>query len=203
MTELALPARGGRRFKGAPGTEKQVGRNNPHIGVWLIRELAGIAPHRRIADPMCGAGQLWLNALQEDPSVVIYGCDIAPERVQLARLNGIVAEDGWAQEWTPPGAVDVDLIAFSPIYPNCDHDSGANERQQELIKKKGLHAMQRIEGTRNLLPVFLHLQTYRHRAPVAVIARNAIEKQVEVDWVSENPRHRVIKHEWILVGGRG
>ena len=188
MTELNIPARGGGRLKGVPGTELERGRNNPLIGLWLLDNVMENEMFRTVVDPMCGPGQLWLNAIASDPRLKVYGCDINPDCVRLALANGIRAEEDWAQEYVPdlPDPLRAhDLICFSPIYPQNDHDSGKGEKQTQMVQERGAHAMQKIEGTRNLLPVFLHLQTYRAGAPIAVIARNAIENQVEVDWVSE------------------
>lgn len=155
------------------------GRNHPGIGRWLLDTFC---PGKRavVADPFCGGGQLWMD---RRPGDAVVGCDINPARVLIAERNGIHPVIGDAQTWAPYGAVN--LVAFSPPYPNCDHDSGKGKAQLEMVAQRGAHAMQCIEPPPDMLRVFLHIATWRGVAPVAVIARNSIEGQVEVDWVSE------------------
>lgn len=166
----------------AEGTGDQPGRNHPAIGRWLIDTFRPAGDRRLMAvvDPMCGAGQLW--ATRPD-GVDVFGCDLDAGRVAIAVANGISAVQAMAEEWEPP--VVPDLIAFSPIYPNCDHDSGHTQRQKAMVAHKRATAMQAIRGSTNLLPVFLQIARYRDRAPVAVITRNYIDGQAEVDWTSE------------------
>lgn len=165
----------------AIGSEKWPGRNDPRIGLWLSREFipADLAL-AVIADPMIGVAQMW-SCL--DRSHEVYGCEMKSSGMVFARANGAHAVCDFAERWRPP--VRPDLVAFSHAYPKNDHDSGKTQKQIDLVKKKGLHASQKIEGTRNLLPVFLNIQSYREGAPVAVIIRNGIEDQVEVDVASE------------------
>lgn len=98
MRELAIPARI-QLPDLAPGTQECPGRNHPLIGRWLVEEFcAGIA-EPVVADPMCGSGQLWS---MRPKGVRVFGCEMKPERVQIARTNGIDAVQGWAESWTPP-----------------------------------------------------------------------------------------------------
>lgn len=178
MSEIEIPPRAG-RVACAEGTMDQPGRNHPGIGRWLIDEYA--RRFEPIADPMCGAGQLW--ALRHDETGPVYGCDIRFEAVALAQANGLTAYHQRAETWKPPVAPC--LVAFSPPYPNANHGNGDSEGQRAIRETKGLQALQTCPGTRNLLPVFLQIGTYCGAVPVAVIVRNWIERGHEVDWVSE------------------
>lgn len=174
--EIKIPPRAG-KVACAPGTMDQPGRNHPGLGKWLRERYAW--PEFLIADPFCGPGFLWSWTNRE----YVVGCDIRIEAVELACANGLLAEVGSASKWRPSGLPH--LVAFSPPYPNADHGNGESEGQKTIREKKGLQALQTCPGTRNLLPVFLQISTYCGAAPVAVIVRNWIERNREVDWVSE------------------
>lgn len=181
MTELhLLGQRPAVIDSGPPGLRDCPGRNDPRIGRWLIEKFCAGVREPVIVDPMCGGGQLWMLRPQ---GARVLGCELVGRRVDIARANGILAEEGRAEEWTP--ALVPHLVAFSPPYPNCDHNSGATAHQRELVAEKGLQAMQSIEAVPCLWRVFAQISTYRYAAPVAVIVRNWIEGQVEVDWASE------------------
>lgn len=183
MSEIDIPPRAG-RVACAEGTMGQPGRNHPGLGRWLLemveREFGLQDHHYDVADPFVGAGFLWLH---RGSWVRVFGCDIRYEAVSLAQANGITAYHQRAETWVPP--VPPCLVAFSPPYPNADHGNGESEGQKALRESKGLAAMQTCPGTRNLLPVFLQVATYCGAAPVAVIVRNWIERNREVDWASE------------------
>lgn len=183
MTEIQIPPRAG-KVQCAPGTMDQPGRNHPGLANWLLemveRELGFQDHYYDVADPFVGAGFWWC---QRPGHVRVHGCDLREEAMLLARQNGVSAVCERAERWTPP--VPPALIAFSPPYPNCEHSSGKSEKQIAMRMKKHLMAMETCPGTRNLLPVFLQVASYRGAAPVAVIVRNWIEKGREVDWVSE------------------
>lgn len=179
VNEIEIPPRAG-RVVCAEGTMDQPGRNHPGLGTWLIDTLIGRKRWPVIVDPMCGAGQLWLLSGRY---VHIHGSDLRPEVIAIARQNQVEAVCSRAEVWTPPAAPD--LVAFSPSYPNADHGNGESEGQKAIREEKGLQALQTCPGTRNLLPVFLQIGTYCGAAPVAVIVRNWIERNREVDWVSE------------------
>lgn len=178
--EIPLPPRWTLPASAPSGLRELPGRNHPAIGRWLIDRYCSSARPAFVVDPFCGGGQLWML---RPPGVNVLGCDTNEQRVQIAREQAIAAYHGDAQEWGP--VVEPDLVGFSPPYPNCDHDAGKTQHQRDLVASKGLHASQAIEPPPDMLRVFLHIATYRGRAPVAVIARNSIEGQVEVDWVSE------------------
>lgn len=167
---------------GPPGLKKCPGRNDPAYGVWMIENLIP-QEHRRtaiIVDPMCGGGQLW--ALRS-PGVTVVGCEKEPSRVAIAQLNRIAAYHGDARTWAPVrasfGDNGPDLVAFSFPYPNCDHNS-ANVKN-DVVAQKGLQSMQDIGPRPDPFRTFTQIATYRGNAPVAVIAKNYIEQQVEVD----------------------
>ncbi len=177
--EIKIPPRAG-KVVCAPGTMDQPGRNHPGLGVWLWENVGKPAGQEGyIIDPMCGAGFLW-SQLKTGPSVV--GCDIDVSRVRLARDNGVLAFHDKAETWTP-GDRHTAMVGFSPIYPNCLHDSG--NVTSDIVERKKLGAVQALTGTTGLLRVFLQISTYCYRAPVCVIVRNWIERNSEVDWVSE------------------
>lgn len=171
------------QLDGPPGLQACPGRNDARYGAWMIEHLIPLGVRKIapvIADPMCGGGQLWML---RPPGAIVLGCELKSERAQVARENGVRAVQGRAEEWEP--GEPVDLVAFSPPYPNCDHNSGSTAHQQELVASKGLQAMQAIEPVPCLWRVFANIARWRADAPVAVIVRNWIEGQVEVDWASE------------------
>jgi hypothetical protein len=177
--EIKIPPRAG-KVKCAAGTMDQPGRNHPGLGAWLYENICRPANQEGyIVDPMCGAGFLW-STMKNGPSVI--GCDIDVSRVRLARDNGLLAVQARAEDWDP-GDRHACMVAFSPIYPNCGHDSG--NVTSDIVERKKLGASQKIEGTTGLLRVFLQIATYCYRAPVCVIVRNWIEAGEEFDWVSE------------------
>src|ERR1044071_1710340 len=125
------------------------GRNHPAIGRWLAESICPKWP-RVIADPMCGGGQLWMSVLADEQRPTIHGCEVDASRARIALTHGIRARQDRAEQWTPLHTPD--LVAFSPPYPNCDHSSGQTEHQQELVRSKGLQAMQEIGGGTNPPP---------------------------------------------------
>lgn len=175
---------------GPTGLQECPGRNDPRYLTWMLQTLIPDIKHPTIVDPMIGGGQL--HMLRPGTARVI-GCDVNWRRVEIARANGCLAIIGDAESWKPEwvatdgsrAPIDLDIVAFSPPYPNCDHASGKTEHQVELVRSKGLQSMQAIEQVPCMWRVFAQIATYCGRAPVAVICKNYVEKQVEVDWVSE------------------
>lgn len=153
------------------------GRNDPRWGQWLIATFCEGVVEPVIVDPMCGGGQLWML---RPSGVAVYGCELVESRVYIARANGLTAHAGRAEDWTPPATPD--LVAFSPPYPSADHDSG---NKGSLVSDKALQSMQAIEQVPCMWRVFAQIATHRARAPVAVIVKNYVRDQAEVDWVSE------------------
>lgn len=164
---------------GPSGLQDCPGRNDPRYGAWMIAQFCDTRP-AVVVDPMCGGGQLWML---RPADAIVQGCEINQDRVQIARENGIAAEHGEAETWAP--SMVPDLVGFSFPYRNCNHDSGKGEHQRDLVASKGLQSMQAIEQVPCFWRVFAQIATYCGTAPVAVIVRNYIRDQVEVDWVSE------------------
>lgn len=171
--------------EGPPGLQGCPGRNDPRYGAWLIETLcadvlgAGRLPV--VVDPMCGGGQLWM---QRPAGTIVYGCELKPARVEIARQNGIIAQQGEAETYRPPVA-DIDLVATSFPYRNCDHVSGKGAKQQELIRSKGLQSMQAIEPVPCFWRVLAQIATWCGGAPVALIHKNYIDGQAVVDEIEE------------------
>lgn len=157
------------------------GRNDPRYGAWMLFNLVPGVAEPVVADPMCGGGQLWM---QRRPGTRVYGCELVVERAMIAEQNGVIAAAGTAETWRPP-VEPVDLVAFSPPYPNCDHNSGTTAHQRDLVASKGLQAMQAIEQVPCLWRVFAQVATYRGAAPVAVIVRDYVRDQSTVRWSEE------------------
>lgn len=185
MTEIQFDERRINPLEVGPeGLKDCPGRNDPRYGAWMISHLIPTGVRKCapvIADPMCGGGQLWML---RPVGAQVEGCEMVAERVEIARANGILAQHGRAEDWTPT-RLPVDLIAFSPPYPNCDHDSGKTAHQKQIVASKGLQSMQAIEPVACLWRVFAQIATWRGTAPVAVIVKNYIDGQAEVDWASE------------------
>lgn len=163
----------------APGTTRYPGRNHPELGWWLVHEFC--PPGGACADPMIGAGGLWLDVPSTLP---LCGCDVNAEAVRLARINAAPAllEVANAETWEPPGAVD--FVMFSPPYPQS-HTSGATAHQREIREKKNLHAMQEFKSSPpDLLKVYRQVLTYC-RGKMCVIVRNSIRRGKETDWVQK------------------
>lgn len=172
----------------APGSELAPGRNSAALGLWLCEKfLAGPGAGRLVIDPMCGVGQWWQHAMRKYGDICVLGCELDAERVALANQNGLQAVQGLAEEWRPDIAAEfsIDLVAFSPRYPKCNKNSGKNEKQVQMVKERGAHSMQKIEGSLNLLPVFLNIASYRRSAPVAVVVKDYVEDQIAGGWVDE------------------
>ena len=169
---------------GAPaGLKDCPGRNDPRYLTWAIRTLIPDAPFPIIIDPMCGGAQLHAQA---PVGATVYGCEKVAERVAIAQANGVQAEHGEAETWRPVVAPDqIDLVLFSPPYPNCDHSSGNTAHQRDLVASKGLQSMQAIEQVPCLWRVFAQVATYRGTAPVAVIVRDYVRDQSTVAWSEE------------------
>lgn len=181
MIEIDFGMLGGRRSKalcdGPPGLKDCPGRNDPRYGAWMIATLIPGVPEPVIADPMCGGGQLWM--LRPSGARVI-GCELVGRRVDIARTNGIAAVEGSAETWTCP--LVPHLVAFSPPYPSADHDSG---NRSGIVAEKSLQSMQAIAQVPCLWRVFAQIASWRDGAPVAVLVKNYVRDQVEVDWASE------------------
>lgn len=187
MTEIAFTDPRKTR-EGPPGLQDCPGRNDARYGAWMLETLCAGSPSPVVADPMCGGGQLWML---RPAMATVLGCELVQERAAIARANNVNAQAGNAETWTPGRRVD--LVGFSPPYPNCDHASGKTEHQVELVKSKSLQAMQAIEQVPCMWRVFAQIATYCGTAPVAVICKNYIRGtpglgtrgQAVVDWVEE------------------
>lgn len=179
MTEITLP-RVPKSRTAPPGLQDLPGRNNPAVGLWLIETFCAGIREPVVADCMVGGGQLWMS---RPDGVRVIGCEKVARRVDIARANGINAFQGEAETWECP--LVPHLVAFSPPYPNCDHNSGATEHQKQLVESKGLQSMQAIEGVPCMWRVFANIARWRGDAPVAIIVKNYIQEQIEVDWAGE------------------
>lgn len=184
MKTITLPKVNWRVSQGLPGLKAFPGRNDPAYGVWMIEHLI---PQRKracavIADPFAGGGQLWVKA---PPGVIVIGCELRAERADLARRSGLAVTQGDALTWAPhhdSHLAKIDLVAFSMPYKKCDHDSG---NKSNLVEEKGLQSMQDIGPRPDPLRVFTQIATYCGDALVALINKNYIEGQVEVDDTGE------------------
>jgi hypothetical protein len=180
VTEISFDRKRAAVPPGPAGLQECPGRNDPRYGAWMLEHLVPSHVGKpRIADPMCGGGQLWMLT----PTAVVYGCELREDRAAIARQNGVIAFQGNAETWQP--CEPVDLVAFSFPYRNCDHDSGSTKHQADLVKSKGLQSMQAIEQVPCFWRVFAQIATWCGDAPVAVIHKNYIDGQRLVDEIEE------------------
>lgn len=159
------------------GTTRYPGKNHPGLGAWLHKTFC--PPNGKCADPMIGAGGLWLEVPLPNE---LYGCDVNEEALMLADQNAwpCRADEGNAETWRPP--CEVDFVMFSPPYPQS-HTSGATEHQKQIRESKNLHAMQGFKcEPPDMLKVYKQVRSYC-AGPMCVIVRNRIVKGVENDWV--------------------
>lgn len=164
-----------------PGTTRYPGRNHPRLGQWLVETFC---PYRGVcADPMIGAGGLWLNADVKGQVQFIYGCDVNPDAVWRAKRNVPCPSSisvASAETWRPPH--DADLVMFSPPYPQA-HSAGKTAHQIEMRERQGLHAMQEFAHPfPDLLKVYKQVREYCV-GRMLVIVRNRIVNGEENDWI--------------------
>lgn len=191
MVELAIPVRAKPAdYDGSHHLTKEwPGRNHPDIGRWLIEQ------YRRdgvVVDPMIGVGAMWLGAFDGWGSfrgARVMGCERTAKGAHIAGFNLIGANvvHADAEWWRPPKMVQVDLVAFSPSFPQA-HSAGNTEHQKRMIKEKSDYAIQDLGPMPDLAQVYRTIASYHPAGPVAVIVRNHIRDGVEVDWIGEQRR---------------
>ncbi len=164
----------------APGTTRYPGRNHPRVGAWLANRYRLLCCLQ--ADPMIGAGGLWLRTYSLPP----LGCDASTQAVELAHqnLNFKVLPDKWvtvarAETWTPDSR-RVGLVMLSPPFAQ-NHSSEATAHQKEIRERKNLHAVQEFSSEMpDMIRGYTQFRSYC-KGKMVVILRNRISKVQEVD----------------------
>lgn len=182
-----IPHPGLATAKDMAGAEKWPGRNHPRAGLWLWDHYGR---PERVADPMFGAGALWLHV------------DVPVEDAEIERGG----KD--ARTWRPPQPVD--FVMFSPPFRQS-HSSGQTEHQREIRERKGLHAMQefgaspgnigRMKGGyyQAMLDVYRQVRSYTASTGLmVVILRNYIRRGDERDEVGDHVKLMTLAGWYVL-----
>ena len=161
------------------------------------RVPAGQGPGLRIADVGTGSGCIALALAQELPHAELWGTDISPAAVEIARLNAARLQLGervrWAQADLLQGAeTELDFVVSNPPYVG---EGEADKVQREVKKFEPREAVfagpQGLDVIARLIPqARMHLKAegwlvmeigYTQEAPVRALLRDWPEVRTALD----------------------